>query len=472
MTSFSSPSSPAASEQVTHVAPHDVAVTPRSTSPHDDVVRVWSAGLVIPVTAPSVLGGAVAVERGRIRHIGSRDWVIHALEEAGVPFVEHHFDGVLMPGLVNAHTHLQYTGMAEVGSRQYTGFPDWAAGFDAVYDNITFDWGAEAAHGARLSIRYGTTSAADVVTDPEAACALHDYGLHGVAYWEVMGWSNDDWRANGPETVGRSLDAMPKQPAVGISPHAPYSLDATPLLDLPDLARSRGMRLHIHLGESHSEAEWSEGRTAELDDLWRTGTSSSFTAMRARGGGFSATQFVDQLGVLGPDCHVAHGVYMTADDRRRLRSRNTAVALCPRSNRVIGLDAPPVAAYLTEGNLLAVGTDSLSSSPSLDVLEDVALLYELARAQGYSDSDLARRLLHTATLGGATALGLSTGPDRVGQLQSGAVADMVFIDVPVSDVVGTIEDIIRHGAGRQVMTVIEGAVRWVDERYADLAADN
>ena len=49
---------------------------------------------------------------------------------------------------------------------------------------------------------------------------------------------------------------------------------------------------------------------------------------------------------------------------------------------------------------------------------------------------------------------------------------MVFIDVPVSDVVGTIEDIVRHGAGRQVMTVIEGAVRWVDERYADLAADN
>ncbi len=107
------------------------------------------------------------------------------------------------------------------------------------------------------------------------------------------------------------------------------------------MARRRGMRIHIHLGESHSEAEWSETRTTDLADLWKSEHSSSFTAMRSRGGGFSSTQFVDQLGVLGPDCHVAHGVYMRADDRRRLRARQTAVALCPRSNRVIGLDAAP-----------------------------------------------------------------------------------------------------------------------------------
>ena len=89
----------------------------------------------------------------------------------------------------------------------------------------------------------------------------------------------------------------------------------------------------IHLGESHSEAGWSETRTTALADLWKSEHSSSFTAMRSRGCGFSSTQFVDQLGVLGPDCHVAHGVYMRADDRRRLRARQTAVALCPRSNR-------------------------------------------------------------------------------------------------------------------------------------------
>ena len=269
------------------VTPDDAQIRP--VAPHSGGVQVYSAGLVIPITAPSVLDGAIAVINGRIEHVGSRDWVIHALEQSGRTFVEHHVDGVLMPGLVNAHTHLQYTGMAEVGAKRYTGFPSWAQAFDAVYDHTEFDWKAEATRGARLSIRYGTTSAADVVTDPEAAGALHDLGLHGVAYWEVMGWSNADWAAHGPASVNASLDAMPTPPQIGISPHAPYSLDAEPLLDLPDLARRRNLRLHIHLGESHSEAEWKEGRTAQLDDLWRSGASTSFTEMRSLGGGFSAT---------------------------------------------------------------------------------------------------------------------------------------------------------------------------------------
>ena len=113
----------------------------------------------------------------------------------------------------------------------------------------------------------------------------------------------------------------------------------------------------IHLGESHSEAEWSETRTTALADLWKSEHSSSFTAMRSRGGGFSSTQFVDQLGVLGPDCHVAHGVYMRADDRRRLRARQTAVALCPRSNRVIGLGAPRGSRHSASVIIFLLGRD-------------------------------------------------------------------------------------------------------------------
>ena len=101
-------------------------------------------------------------------------------------------------------------------------------------------------------------------------------------------------------------------------------------------------------------------------------------------------------------------------------------------------------------------------------MEDVALLYRIARAQGYSESDLARRLLHAATLGGAVALGLSTGSQRVGQLQSGAVADMVFFDVPVTTIVDTIEELVQTGASRQIATIIDGNLRWVDPRFSDI----
>ncbi|MDO5677218.1 MAG: amidohydrolase family protein [Propionibacteriaceae bacterium] len=428
-------------------------------------VTVYSADLVIPITAPSMLGGSVAVEDGRIRHVGDRDWVLRSLTDAGVAFDEVYWPGVLIPGLVNAHTHLQYTRMAELGRGQYDGFEDWANAFNRIYDDpARQDWAEAARDGAEQSIRYGTTCVADVVTDASAATALHDAGMRGVAYWEVMDWSNEQWRSHGIDAVNAALDAMPAQPAVGISPHAPYSLEAAPLLDLPDLARRRGIRLHLHLGESRMEAEWADGRSGMLADLWRSEVA-SFRAMRAGGIGYSATEFVDQLGVLGPDCHVAHGVYMTAEDRRRLRARSTAVALCLRSNRVIGLDDPPLTAYLTEGNQLAVGTDSLSSSPSLDVLGELPELFRLARSQGYANRDLGRRLLHSATLGGAIALGLSVGPSRIGQLQAGAIADMVFLDVPVSEIVDTIDDVVLHGAGRQVATLINGEVRWADPRF-------
>lgn len=441
----------------TSSAPTDLPSASADPSP----MHIWSADLVIPITAPSVLGGAIAVRDGRIEHVGSRDWVLATLAERGITATETHIDGVVMPGLVNAHTHLQYTGMHQVGQRQYSGFEQWMRAFDVVYDAGGLDFASAAADGAAQSLRFGTTTAADVVTDPEAASALHDAGMHGVAYWEVMGFSNEEWGSNGAAQVAAALDAMPTPPAVGISPHAPYSLEVAPLLEVPDLARRRGLRLHIHLGEAQMEARWEDLEWGgDLAELWRTGTTHSFTAMRNAGVGFSATEFVDQLGVLGPDCHIAHGVYMTADDRRRLRARSTAVALCPRSNAVIGLDEPPVAAYLREGNQIAVGTDSLASSPSLDVLEDVAVLWELARRQGYDDQDLSRRLLHAATLGGAIALGLGTGPERVGQLQSGALADMVAIDVPVTDIIGTIDEVVRNGAGRQVATIIEGQTRW------------
>lgn len=420
-------------------------------------VTVYSARLVIPQTAPPINEGAIAVRNRRILHVGTRAWVLKVLAERGEAVEEIHWHGAILPGLVNAHTHLQYTGMAQVGQGSYAGFDDWAAAFDAVYSLGAHDWAADAAAGAAESIASGVTALADVVTDADAASALHDAGLHGVAYWEVMNWANSAWRLDGPESIERQLDRLPGAPGTGVSPHAPYSLDVEPLLDIPDLARRRGMRLHIHLGESASEADQ---RTEEADERWRDVDAESFRALRQGGFGASATDFVDQLGVLGPDCHIAHGVYVSAHDRAVLRARGTAVALCPRSNAVIGLDEPPVAAYLLGGNPIAVGTDSLSSSPSLDLLADLGLLHEIATRQGYAARDLPRRLLAAATLGGAAAIGLATGPDRVGQLQVGARADLAFLDVTETRLDDAFREIVCDGSGRNRATVVSGVLRW------------
>ena len=426
-------------------------------------VTLYSADLVLPITAPPIIDGAIAVRGERILHVGERVWVERSLAERGVPVEHVRWPGVLMPGLVNAHTHLQYTGMGEVGRGQYTGFEDWAKAFNPVYTQ-PHDWRADAAAGAAMLIASGTTAAADIVTDPEAAYALHDAELAGIAYWEIIDWSNEDWAAGGRAQVEAALDSLPSRPGTGLSPHAPYSLDIVPLLEIPDIVRERGSRIHIHLGESGIEREFEPEH--DLAEPWQTKGVGSLAELRQAGFGVSATDYVDHLGVLGPDCHIAHGVYMSARDRAILRARGTTVALCPRSNEVIGLGAPPVAAYLREGSPIAIGTDSLSSAPSLDLMGDVAHLMRIARAQGYSDDDLAERLLRAATLGGAHAMGIDEGAGRRGYLAVGAMADLTFFDVPVTDVTETLNSLAEYGEGRAAATVIAGRVRHASAGFA------
>ncbi|WP_326826053.1 amidohydrolase family protein [Streptosporangium sp. NBC_01756] len=422
------------------------AVT-RSGAP---VVVVHSAPLVLPVSGPPLHDGALAVRHGRVAALGPRAELL-----AGWPDAEEaRWDGMIVSGLVNAHTHLQYTHMAEVGQRRYASFEEWSTAFDEVYFGSPVDWAASARDGALQALRSGTTAAADVVTDPVAAGALRDAGLGGLPYLEALGDTDASWAASGRERFAGLLDEAGAP--MGVSPHAPYTLDTGALRDMAALARSRGLRLHIHLAEGAHEREYTVSGTGPLARMVR-GLGFDFAILREGGTGLGPAAFLDELGVLGPDCHVAHGTHLDAADRALLRARGTVVALCPRSNLTVGVEGPDVAALLAEGNPIAVGTDSLSSSPSLDVLADVALLRDLAVRQGYRAADLDRRLVEAATLGGARALGVPGG------LTPGGPADFAVFDVSVGAEPYRI--LIEEGPGRCVATVIGGVLTW-DRRTA------
>lgn len=445
-------------------------------------VMVYSAELVLPVTAPAIPDGAIAVYRDRVVHVGTREWVLDALSQGHLQefdIIEHRWHGVIMPGLVNAHTHLQYTGMASVGEGTYSNFGQWSDAFDAIYDNDSIDkpWKEWSHEGARQLVRYGTTAAADIATDLEAAGALHSQGLHGITYWEVMGWENEKWRDRGAEWLRDQLMHASQQQVthLGISPHAPYSLDSGPLLDLPDIARGLGMRLHIHLGETPSERALDDTTQDEMYSpvarSWRSHHWDNYPQLKSAGVHASSIQFVDHLGSLGPDIHIAHGVYANAEDRRILRQRGVGVALCPRSNRITCTQQDaPIAQYLSEGNLVAVGTDSLSSSPSLDVLDDLAMLFDLAREQGYRGADLSHRLIRMVTLGGAEVLGMNVGSERIGQINAGSIADFAFLDIPVDlsshqAYEHTLENLVHYGSGTNRATVISGKMAYNDNAF-------
>ncbi|GAA4225552.1 amidohydrolase family protein [Streptosporangium album] len=411
---------------------------------------IHSAPLVLPVSGPPLHDGALAVRHGRVAALGPRAEILAAWPDGE----ETRWDGMIVAGLVNAHTHLQYTHMAEVGQRRYASFEEWSTAFDAVYFGAPIDWAASARDGASQALRSGTTSAADVVTDLVAAGALRDAGLGGLPYLEALGDTDASWAVSGRERFGALLDAV--GPPVGVSPHAPYTLDTGVLRDTAALARSRRLRLHIHLAEGAHEREYTVSGTGPLARMVRE-LGFDFAILREGGTGLGPTALLDGLGMLGPDCHIAHGTHLDAADRALLRARGTAVALCPRSNQTVGAGDPDVAALLTEGNPIAVGTDSLSSSPSLDVLADVAVLRDLAVRQGYRAADLDRRLVEAATLGGARALGIPEG------LTPGGPADFAVFDVSAGTEPYRI--LVEEGPGRCVATAVGGKMIW-DHRTA------
>ncbi|MGB4776881.1 amidohydrolase family protein [Microbacterium sp.] len=419
-------------------------------------IEVHRARVVFPDARTAIVDGAVAVAAGVVRDVGTYADV--SLRLPSPPALVHEWDGILTPGLVNAHTHLQYSDMAVVGRGTYTSFEQWGARFNEFYV-LERDWGASAADGVALSLRAGTTAVAEIVTDLGARNAVHDGGLHGIVFWEVFGWKEEAWLQDGADRVLADLETVPTPPAHGLSPHALYSLDGLVLRDLADIAAQRDLRLHIHAAESASEDEFVRTGTGMLAERWRELGHPDLRLLASGGVGMGVISYLDALGVLSPRTHIAHGIYVDAEDRATLRERGVVAALCPRSNRVIGLADPPVADYLREGNTIAVGTDSLSSSPSLSVRDDMAELYRIARAQGYADDDLHARLFAAATLGGAAALGLDAGPGAIGRLAPGYRADLAVFRVTDRSPRHALAEFVEAGGSEAQATIVDGVIR-------------
>ena len=437
--------------------------------------------------------------------LGTGEIIISADERI---ITEFHSDSVLTPALVNAHTHLQYTGMSPVGKSRYKGMDDWAVAFNSLYKSYSeevaldkshteevaeaaydksnskeseseksnareaaFDksrqekpesdkWGEWAAEGARMLLESGTAAVADIITDPSARASLHGSGLKGISFYEVMNVTEEDWLGGYEEQLKKDLMSIPRPPQVGISPHTPFSVDLLPLEKISDMALIEKIRLHIHVGEIAMEAA--------LDSPSDIGTSGSgfrtkdFRNMRLSGEGKSACKLLADIGFFENECHIAHGIYMNAEDRETLRKNNISVALCPRSNSVIGLDEAPVAAYLKEGNQISVGTDSLASVTSLNLLEDTAELAAIAKKQSYSKKDLFEKLFRAATMGGAEALGLNSGPGRIALIEEGAAADFACFDMPFSADIRDDElyEYLVCSIPKTTTTIIDGHIRY------------
>ena len=413
--------------------------------------NVFAADWVVPIASPPIRDGVVAIDGDRVAWLGP----VAKLPAHWSAAILHQRPGVIMPGLVNAHTHLQYTSFAHLGQRQYAGFEEWSFEFEAAYHAVTDPgyWAASALDGARQAVAAGSTVLAEIITNDEARGALAACGVIGVEYLEAIGHVERHWQNGGRADFVARLQ-RPGATPWGISPHAPYSLDGSVIKDLMAIAAEHAVRVHLHLGESARELDLYQRGERSMLDIYG-GLRDEFELVRRGGAGQDTAAYADSLGVLVPTAHLAHAIYLDRKGRDLIAQRGTQVALCPRSNAVLGLGPAPVAAYLSEGHEIAVGTDSLASTPSLDLMADVALLARIAREQGYLGDDLAARLLRAATFGGAKAMGLDR--DGYGTLVPGGPADLAIFDVTVEDRQAPEPALVANGAGHCTFTMAAGA---------------
>jgi cytosine/adenosine deaminase-related metal-dependent hydrolase len=388
----------------------------------------YHARWVLPITAPPIAAGTVAVDRERIVYVGTA---------AGAPPGSDVDLGnvLLLPGLVNAHCHLELTGMR--GFLEGVDFGDWilrlATAKRAVLTSL--DMLVDAARlGIAEGVRAGITTYGDTCHSAAVLSALRDCGVRGIMYQEVFGPDPAQCEASMAElreqvAAARTLETPLVR--VGVSPHAPYTVSDELYQATTRFALDERLPMALHIAEAELESQLVEqgrGRFAE--------------GLRARGitvrpRAQSSVALLERLGVLEASPLLIHCVRVAADDVERIARSNSAVAHCPAANAKLGHGIAPVRELLDVGVRVGLGSDSVASNNRMDLLEEarLAALFQRARL-GRHDAVTTGEALRLATLSGAEALGLG---DRIGSLEPGKDADLAAFSlattraVPVHD---------------------------------------
>jgi 5-methylthioadenosine/S-adenosylhomocysteine deaminase len=364
------------------------------------------------VVQPPIVDGAILINRlGRIEAVGPNPQVPRP---DGVP-QEDLGDVVILPGLINTHTHLELTHLR--GQIEDDAFTAWIQHVRRAKEGTSGDGFLESARqGVRDTWRAGITTVADTGDTGAVARALAELGGRGIVYQEVFGPHPDqvDESFAGLQRVVASLRRdMPESVRIGVSPHAPYTVSEPLYRRIAEYARAERLPLAVHIAESWAEQEFVTAAKGPFAEAWqRRGIPPVNTAR-------SSVAFLERAGVLGPNVLAIHAVRADAADIAVLKERGVAVAACPRSNRRHGHGDPPLRDFLAAGLPTGVGTDSVASVADLDLFDEL----RAARAVAGSSADAAVRLV---TVDAAHALGLTD----VGSLRAGAWADLCVVSGP------------------------------------------
>jgi cytosine/adenosine deaminase-related metal-dependent hydrolase len=376
---------------------------------------LYLADSLLPISAPPIERGAVRIEGGEITAVGS---AANLIAQPGEPVVDLGAS-TLMPGLINAHCHLDFTRFRGLISPRQ-GFTEWIKTINALRRSFTTrDYINAIGEGFALLAHGGVTTVANIEAFPEL---LPHLPVPPLRTWWFLELIDVRTRIMEDDMLLGALSFFDKNPewlgGFGLSPHAPY----TASVDLYRLARSAGEKYGMlsttHIAESIEEHEmFSHARGPLYDFLASLGRDNSDC------GQGSALSHLIEHGVIGPGCIIAHLNYLQDYDYELIARSGASVVHCPKCHTYFGHAPFPMKALREHGVNVCLGTDSLASNNSLDMRAEMR---EAKMLHGLGDQEV----LELTLLNGARALGQA---GKLGEISVGATADLVAFPLSTAE---------------------------------------
>lgn len=369
-----------------------------------------TARYVFPVDRPPIEGGCVTIANGRIKSVSKRtDGPVRDLGDVAI-----------LPGLVNAHTHLEFSNLTVPVGTPGTPFSNWLRQVIAQREN-TQESAAEAiASGVAEGIRFGTTAVGEIAQPGWPVGCFQNQPLDVTVFLECRGLSTSRVDENIEAARQHIADAAGQRVwRPGLSPHAPYTVRLELLEALVDLSAHHRVPLAFHLAESPEELE-----------LLRTAGGPLVELLKDRGvwiedafePGRKPLDYLERLSRAHRSL-VIHGNYLDEEEIAYIAAHRDRLAIvyCPRTHAFFRHPPHPLPRLLAAGASVALGTDSRASNPDLDLLAEIRFV-----ARRFPEIS-GETILRMGTLEGAGALGLA---DEFGSLTPGKWANLTIVPLP------------------------------------------
>jgi cytosine/adenosine deaminase-related metal-dependent hydrolase len=377
--------------------------------------KLLLAAWVAPMEGPPIREGGIVYQDGTIFEVGEGKLLADRHPDA--EGIDRPGDTVL-PGLVNAHTHLELSEFA-CGPAPAS-FVDWLMRLvprgQINLEMVQASVARSVPIGVEQCLKFGVTCVGDISRHCAISRPLLRNGpLRVVSYGEVQAMAQRRGLLEERLAVAADESFESDHLRTAISPHAPYSVEMTGYRQCLEAAQTRGLPLATHLAETLDEAPFLADHTGRFRDLWEFLGAWDESVPRFAGG---PVRFAQAVGLLDyRRTLLAHLNYCDDAELDLLSNGKASVVYCPRTHAYFGHPPHRWRKMLARGINVAIGTDSCASSPDLNLVEELRLVRRIAPEVSAGD------IWNMATVNGARAIDMS---GRVGVLSTGAAADFVF----------------------------------------------